>query len=497
MSEYRLEMHDVVKTFPGVKALDGAQLKLRPGTVHALMGENGAGKSTLMKCMFGIYHMDEGEVLYEGEKVQIKGPLDALNKGIAMVHQELQPIPERSIGENIYVGRYPTKKVGPLTLIDHEKMYEDAAKVLEEVHLNFEPKAKLGSLSVSQMQLVEIAKAISKNCKVLIMDEPSAAIAVAEVENMFRIIRQLKKQGVTIIYISHRMDEVFEISDRVSILRDGRFVATRKIGEVSRQDLINMMVGRELTESFPGRNVKPGEVVFEVKHLSGNGDFDINFHLRKGEILGLAGLVGAGRTELAKMLFGDVKPTSGEIIVKGNVVKFSDTSKAIEAGIGLIPEDRKKEGAFLGYSIQWNIPCMSLKRISRAFVIDKKEANRLADEYVEKLRIKTPTVKQLVRNLSGGNQQKVVVAKVLAAHTDILIFDEPTRGIDVGAKQEIYHLMNELVEQGMSIIMISSEMEELLGMSDRVMVLYEGRISGELSKEEFSQSRVLELASGL
>lgn len=488
-----LELQNITKIYPGVVALDHVSMSFEPGEIHSIMGENGAGKSTMIKIIAGAINATSGQVIIDGNSYEKLTPALAKEKGIGVIYQEFNLVPSMSVAENIFLG----DKTGNAIMPDFDLMHQRTAEIMDSFGVNIDSHRMVGDLSTAQQQLVEIAKAISKNCKVLIMDEPSAAIAVAEVENMFRIVRQLKSQGVTIIYISHRMDEVFDISDRVSILRDGKYVDTKKIGDVSRQDLINMMVGRELTESFPGRDVKLGETVFEVKHLTGNGDFDINLHLRKGEILGLAGLVGAGRTELAKMLFGDVKPVSGEIIVKGKPVKFSDTSKAIEAGIGLIPEDRKKEGAFLGYSIQWNIPCMSLRRISKASVIDQKEADRLADEYVEKLRIKTPTVKQLVRNLSGGNQQKVVVAKVLAAQTDILIFDEPTRGIDVGAKQEIYHLMNELVEQGMSIIMISSEMEELLGMSDRVMVLYEGRVTGELSREEFSQSRVLELASGM
>lgn len=368
---------------------------------------------------------------------------------------------------------------------------------MQQLGVNIDPHRMVGELTTAQQQLVEIAKAISKNCKVLIMDEPSASIALAEVENMFRIIRQLKESGVTVIYISHRIDEVFQISDRVSIMRDGQYVATKHISEVTKQDIITMMVGRELTETYPSRNIQPGETVLEVRDLTGNGDFHISFQLKKGEILGMGGLVGAGRTELVKMLCGDVKPTSGEILVNGKPVRFKDTSRAIEAGIGLVPEDRKREGAFLNYSIDWNIPVMSLRRISKWTVVDFKEARRLSQDYSKRLAIKTPSLNQLVSNLSGGNQQKVVVAKALAAQTNILIFDEPTRGIDVGARQEIYRLMNELVGQGMSIIMVSSDMEELLGMSDRIIVLYEGKLKGEVRKEDFSQERVLTLASGL
>ena len=488
-----LELKHITKVYPGVVALDDVSMSFEPGEIHSIMGENGAGKSTLIKIVAGAIESSGGTVVINGKEFEKLTPALSKANGIGVIYQEFNLVPSMSVAENIFLG----DKTGGKFCPDFKKMHAESQKLLESLGVHIDTHRMVGGLSTAQQQLVEIAKAIAKNCKVLIMDEPSASIAQAEVANMLRIVRQLKSQGVTIIYISHRMEEVFEISDRVSILRDGKFIGTNRIGDVSTQELINMMVGRELTMTYPERHVTLGEDILEIRHLTGNGDFDLNLHLRKGEILGLAGLVGAGRTEFAKMLFGDVKPISGEIIVRGKRVKFNDTSDAIKAGIGLIPEDRKKEGAFLGYSIQWNIPCMSLKRISKATVIDQKEANRLADEYVERLRIKTPTVKQLVKNLSGGNQQKVVVAKVLAAQTEILIFDEPTRGIDVGAKQEIYRLMNELIEQGMSIIMISSEMEELIGMSDRIMVLYEGRITGELQKEEFTQNRILELASGM
>lgn len=488
-----LELQHITKQYPGVVALDDVSMFFKAGEIHSIMGENGAGKSTLIKIIAGAIQANSGNIMIDGKTFSKLTPALAKEKRIGVIYQEFNLIQSMSVAENVFLG----DKTGNAIMPDFKMMHQKTNEIMESLGVKIDSHRMVQELSTAQQQLVEIAKAISKDCKILIMDEPSAAIAVAEVENMFRIIRKLKERGVTIIYISHRMDEVFEISDRVSILRDGKFIETNDINKISRKDLINMMVGRELTEAFPCRNVKIGETVLQVKDLTGNGDKDINFELHKGEILGLAGLVGAGRTELAKMLFGDARPSSGEIIVKGKLVKINDTSKAIKVGIGLIPEDRKKEGAFLEYTIQWNIPCMSLKRISNCFVINKREANRLADEYVERLRIKTPSVNQLVRNLSGGNQQKVVVAKVLAAKTDILIFDEPTRGIDVGAKQEIYRLMNELVEQGLSIIMISSEMEELIGMSDRILVLWDGKINGELLREEFSQHKILELASGM
>ena len=488
-----LELQNITKRYPGVVALNNMSISFSEGEIHAIMGENGAGKSTMIKVITGAISAEEGRVIIGGQTFEKLTPLLSKEHGIGVIYQEFNLISSLSVAENMFLG----DKTGNALMPDFSYMRKRAKEIMDEFGVDISPDRMVGELTTAQQQLVEIAKAICKNCKVLIMDEPSASIAMAEVENMFRIIRRLKAKGATIIYISHRMDEVFDISDCVSVIRDGNYIGTRKIADVSRKDLICMMVGRELTESYPSRSTPIGDKVLEVRDLTGNGDFHINLELHKGEILGLGGLVGAGRTELAKMLFGDVRAQSGEIIVHGKPVKFKDTSMAIEAGIGLVPEDRKKEGAFLNYSIEWNIPSMSLKRISKATVIDYKEAQRLAEEYSARLRIKTPSLKQLVRNLSGGNQQKVVVAKVLAAQTDVIIFDEPTRGIDVGAKQEIYQLMNELITQGISIIMISSDMEELLGMSDRIVVLYEGKISGELQKAEFSQERVLELASGL
>jgi ABC-type sugar transport system ATPase subunit len=488
-----LELRNITKEYPGVLALDSVSMLFESGEIHSVMGENGAGKSTLIKVISGAIEANGGEVILNGKTFKKLTPALAKENGIGVIYQEFNLVPTLSVAENIFLG----DKTGNLIMPDFRYMHKKAAEIMESFGVDIKSTTMVGYLTTAQQQLVEIAKAISKDCKVLIMDEPSATLAVAEVEIMFGIIRSLKEKGVTIIYISHRMDEVFDISDRVTVMRDGKYVGTRNMGDVTRKELIQMMVGRELTETFPTRSVQIGEKVLEVKDLCGNGDFHINLTLHKGEILGLGGLVGAGRTELAKMLFGDVKPISGQIIVKGKPARFRDTSGAINAGIGLVPEDRKKEGAFLNYTIEWNIPVMSLKRISKYMVIDFNEAKRLAKYYVERLSIKTPSASQIVRNLSGGNQQKIVVAKVLAAQSDILIFDEPTRGIDVGAKQEIYNLMNEIVEQGMSIIMITSEMEELLGMSDRILVLYEGKTSGELKKGEFSQDRVLELASGI
>ena len=489
-----LEVKNVTKTYPGVVALDNVSFDVERGEILALIGENGAGKSTVIKTIAGAVTPDSGTIIIDGKEYGKLTPAVAKEAGIGVVYQELNLVPSLSIMENIFLG----DKVGNSRFMpDFKEMKKRAEEVMEDLGVKIDVSTQVQMLSTAQMQIVEIAKATVKNCKVLIMDEPSASIPMAEVQNMFRIVRRLKEKGVSVIYISHRLEELFELCDRVTVFRDGRYVITKPVSEITKKDLIKYMIGRELTEKFPVRDVNIGDPVLEVEDLTGNGDFHIDLTLRKGEILGLAGLVGAGRTELAKMLCGDVRPESGSITVKGKKMKAVSAADGVELGIGLVPEDRKLEGVFLEYTIEWNIPIMSMRKISRFGIIDFKQADRLTNQYVDTLAIKTPSVKQEVKNLSGGNQQKVVVAKVLAADNDILIFDEPTRGIDVGAKQEIYKLMNRLVEEGRSILMISSEMEELLGMSDRIIVLHEGKVSGELSKEQFSQDKVLELASGI
>ena len=499
MSDYRLEMQGVVKTFPGVKALDHAQLKLRPGTVHALMGENGAGKSTLMKCMFGIYHMDEGAMFYEGEPVKIHGPLDALNNGIAMVHQELQPIPERSIGENIYVGRYPVKRFGPVVTIDHEKMYEDAAKVLKEVHLDFNPRAKLGSLSVSQMQLVEIAKAVSADCKVLILDEPTSSLTAREVEALFTIVNELRGRGVSIVYISHKMDEILRISDEVTIMRDGQYIGTWESKSLTTDFIITKMVGRELSNLYPQRQNVPGEVVFEVEDFTSINPKSfrhVSFNVRKGEILGVAGLVGAQRTELMEGLFGLRCHSAGRITYKGRELKINQPKQAIDNGIAMLTEDRRATGILGVLSIADNVSIASLKQyLIGGIVLDDRKIEQLVKDNVAKLSIKTPSSKTLIQSLSGGNQQKVLISRWLANDPDVFILDEPTRGIDVGAKYEIYCIIAELAKQGKSVIMISSEMGELIGMSDRVMVMCDGRVTGFIDGREANQENIMALAT--
>ena len=500
MSEYRLEMRGVCKSFPGVKALDQAQLRLRPGTVHALMGENGAGKSTLMKCMFGIYKMDEGEILFEGEKVSIGDPMEALKMGIAMVHQELQPIPARTVGENIFLGRYPMKKaLGFIPIVDHKKMYDDTAALLQKVRMEFDPKQMLGELSVSQMQSVEIAKAVSANCKVLILDEPTSSLTQNEVEALFRIVEDLKAEGVSIVYISHKMDEILRISDEVTIMRDGQYVGTWPAKELTTDSIITKMVGRELTNLYPKRENVPGEVVFEVEDFTSINPKSFrhaSFTLRKGEILGVGGLVGAQRTELMEGLFGIRSHTTGTIKYNGKELKINRPKDAIDQGIAMLTEDRRATGILGVLSIADNISVASLNQyLDFGICINDKKVENLVQENVAKMNIKTPSSKTQIQSLSGGNQQKVLIGRWLANNPDVLILDEPTRGIDVGAKYEIYCIIADLAKQGKSIIMISSEMSELIGMSDRVMVMCDGRITGFIDGKDATQENIMELAT--
>lgn len=499
MSEYRLEMRNITKTFPGVKALDNVTLKLKPGTVHALMGENGAGKSTLMKCMFGIYKMDSGEVYYEGEKININDPMEALNHGIAMVHQELQPIPERSIAENIYLGRFPLKKILGIPTIDHEKMYENTEKLLEQVHMNFDPKAKLATLSVSQMQSVEIAKAVSADCKVLILDEPTSSLTAREVEALFKIIEDLKAKGVSIVYISHKMSEILRISDEVTIMRDGQYIGTWNSKELSIEFIITKMVGRELSNLFPKRENIPGEVVFEVENytsINPKSFRNVSFTLRKGEILGVGGLVGAQRTELMEGLFGIRAHHEGIIKYKGEVQKINRPQDAIKKGMALLTEDRRATGILGVLSIEENVAISSLnKYLDFGIMLNQKKIDKLVYENIDKLSIKAPNSKTLIQSLSGGNQQKVLISRWLANDPDVFILDEPTRGIDVGAKYEIYCIIADLAKAGKSIIMITSEMSELLGMSDRIMVMCDGKVTGFLEGDDATQENVMALAT--
>ena len=500
MAEYKLELKGICKSFPGVKALDNVQLSVRPGTVHALMGENGAGKSTLMKCLFGIYKMDAGEIYLDGEKIDIKDPDDAMSKGIAMVHQELQPVLARSVGENLFLGRFPTKNYGPLKVIDHKKMYEDTKMWLDEVGMDFDPKAQLGSLSIGQMQSVEIAKAVSHQAKVVIFDEPTSSLSDKEVDALFRIMNDLRDKGVAMIYISHKMDEIKRIADDITVMRDGGYVGTWPAAEMTTEQIIAKMVGRELTNVYPDKDNEIGDVVLEVKDLCSIHEKSfqhVSFKLRKGEILGFGGLVGAQRTELMEGIFGIRGVASGEIYIHGKKVNIKHPIDAMNAGIGLITEDRRGNGIFGCLSIKDNVGVSVYNKYLKAgFVLDHNEINKVVDESIEKLRIKTPSMKEHIANLSGGNQQKVIVSRWLANDPDVLIMDEPTRGIDVGAKHEIYEIMVDLAKQGKAIIMISSEMAELLGMSDRVCVMCNGRLTGEITeKEEMSQANVMQFAT--
>ncbi len=465
MSDYILEMKGICKSFPGVKALDHVSLNIKPGTVHALMGENGAGKSTLMKCLFGVYKRDEGTIVFDGQEVDIKDTNDALHRGIAMVHQELQPILDRSIAENIFCGRYPLKNLGPLKIIDHAKMYEETKVYLKEVGLNFDPRTKLSELSVSQMQSVEIAKAVSVNARIVIMDEPTSSLTEKEVDALFEIIDRLKSKGCSIIYISHKMEEILKISDEVTIMRDGTYVGTWDAKELTTDLIIQKMVGRELTNRFPRRENVPGEVVFKVEDFTSinpRSFKNVNFELKKGEILGIGGLVGAQRTELMEAIFGVRTTEKGKIYYKGEEIKINSPKDAIKRGIALLTEDRRATGIFGVLSISDNVGVASLdKYLDMGFVLNNKKLDDLVQENIRKMNIKTPSTKTQIQSLSGGNQQKVIIGRWLANDPDVLILDEPTRGIDVGAKYEIYTIIAELAKQGKSIVMISSEMPEL------------------------------------
>lgn len=499
MAEYRLEMRGVSKSFPGVKALDGVNLKVRPGTVHALMGENGAGKSTLMKCLFGIYHMDEGEVYVDGEKVNIGNPDEALHKGLAMVHQELQPVPARTIAENMYLGRYPTKSAGPLKVIDHKNMNEEAKKWLDNVKMPFDPKRKLGELSISQMQSVEIAKAVSQEARLIILDEPTSSLTDNEVEALFRIVRDLRDRGVSFVFISHKMAELRRISDDITIMRDGTYVGTWEMKDINDDEIVKQMVGRELTNIYPPLDNTPGDVLLEVNNFTSihdNSFKDCSFKLRKGEILGFGGLVGAQRTELMEAIFGIRHITGGEVKLNGKTLSIKRPQDAINNGIGMITEDRRGSGILGCLSIADNVSIASLNHYLEAGIkLNKKQIEELVQDNVAKLSIKTPSSKTLIQSLSGGNQQKVIISRWLANNPDVLIMDEPTRGIDVGAKYEIYQIMIQLAKQGKGIIMISSEMPELIGVSNRIMVMCNGKITGEVSGEEATQENIMHYAT--
>ncbi|MDR1287905.1 MAG: sugar ABC transporter ATP-binding protein [Treponema sp.] len=488
-----LSVQNITKKYPGVTALDNVNLDFHKGEVHAIIGENGAGKSTLIKIIAGSEINDSGSIIMEGRKYANMHTRLAIELGITIIYQELMMVPELSAAENVFLG----SPIGNMGLVNHKAMRAEAAKIFKSIGLKTDPGKKVKELSIAYRQMIEIARALSKNAKVLIMDEPSAALTEEDVEVMLGMVRKLKENGVTVLYISHRLDEVLRIADRISILRDGKYITTLCTKDANTETLIQYMVGRSLGETFPERESNPGEVVMEIKNFTGNGVKDISFSVRKGEILGIGGLIGAGRTELAQLIFGAVIKNSGEFFLGGKKVEIRSPSEAVKLGIALIPEDRKQQGLLLEASINENIGLPVLMRYSRASFVNYKIIHALSLKQKDALNIKTPSLSQAVKNLSGGNQQKVVLAKWLAAKCDYLIFDEPTRGIDIGAKQEIYRLLNHLAQEGKCIIMISSEMEELIGISDRIIVLCEGKLTGELQKNEFSQSKILAMASGL
>lgn len=489
-----LELKNITKLYPGVVAVDNVSFGIKEGEVHAIMGENGAGKSTMIKMVGGAITPSEGKIIINGKEFTGLNPLSAAENGVGVIYQEFNLVPTLSVGENICLGNKTVHRFKR----DKKYMNKVSTEILQALGLNIDPNCMVSELSTGQQQMVEIAKQMVKNVKILIMDEPTASLSLAETNNLLEMVNTLKAKGVTILYISHRLEEVLGISDRVSIFRDGQYVGTRMTKEITRSELIRMMVGRDLGDEYPIRDDKPSdEVVLSVKNLCGQGDYNVSFELHKGEILGVAGLVGSGRTEMAKMLYGYLKKDSGTIEINGKQMEINSPKKAIDAGIGLIPEDRKREGVFLDFPIDWNISIMSIKRLCNGIFLNKTKNDNLSNGYIDKLAIATPSPKQFVRNLSGGNQQKVAVAKTMGTEANILIFDEPTRGIDVGAKQEIYNLMYAFAKQGKSIIMISSDMEEVIGISDRMMVFYEGEISGFLEKDEFDQNRIMALASGI
>ena len=493
-AEFLLAAEGIRKEFPGVVALDDVSFRLRRGSVHALMGENGAGKSTLMKVLAGIYQPDKGKVQLKGVDIRLASPLDALENGIAMIHQELNLMAYMTVAENIWIRREPLNRFG---LVDHGEMYRRTEELFERLNIGIDPEAKVGDLSVANRQMVEIAKAVSYESDVLIMDEPTSALTEREVEHLFRIIRGLRDQGIGIVYITHKMNELFEIADELSVFRDGKYIGTHASTEVTRDDIIRMMVGREITQMFPKEEVPIGEVVLSVKNLTLKGVFhDVSFDVRAGEILGVAGLVGSGRSNVAETLFGVTPASSGTIEIDGKPVTIDSPTTAISHRMAFLTEDRKDTGCLLILDVLENMQIAVLqdKFVKNGFV-QENELTEVCEEMCRKLRVKTPNLAERVENLSGGNQQKVLIGRWLLTHPRILILDEPTRGIDVGAKAEIHRLVCEMARKGVAVIMISSEMPEILGMSDRIMVMHEGRVTGFLERAEATQIKVMDLAS--
>lgn len=489
-----LEMKDIEKQFNSVYALRGVNLQLKKGEVHALLGENGAGKSTLIKVLGGIYKADAGQIFVDGKEAKIHGVKEAQSLGINIVHQEIVLVPHISVAENIFLGREPLTKTG---LKDKKKMIEKAGKLVKELGLDIDVTKDVYYLTIAQQQLVEIVKAVSFRSKIIVMDEPTSSLAEREVDYLFQVINRLKKQGVSIIYISHKLNELFTITDRITVMRDGEYVDTRITKETTMDELIKMMVGRELTEYYSREEHSLGDVCFEVKNLNRRGIFqDVSFKIKKGEIVGFAGLVGAGRSEIMQSIFGVDPLDSGEIYLDGKNIGFKNVQEAIDKGIALIPEDRKKQGLVLKNTVAYNITLTVQNKYKKFIHVNKKMHDEIVNKYVKAFSIKTPSVEQIVNNLSGGNQQKIVLAKWLATDPKVLILDEPTRGVDVGAKAEIYTIIDRLAKEGLAVILISSELTELINMCDRIYVAHQGSITGELAREEFEQEKIMYYATG-
>ena len=494
-SETLLDMINISKEFPGVKALDGVKLRVRRGTVHALMGENGAGKSTLMKCLFGIYDADEGEIYLEGNKIKFTSAKQALDNGVAMVHQELNQVRQRNIVDNIWLGRYPKKGL----FIDEEKMYEDTKKIFEELDIPIDPREKVEKLSVSQMQMIEIAKAVSYNSKILVMDEPTSSLTEKEVNHLFKIINALRNKGVGIIYISHKMEEILQISDDVTIMRDGKWIETRHASELTTDKIINLMVGRDLSSRFPDKDNVPGETILKVEGLTAEYQpsiCDVSFELRKGEILGVAGLVGSKRTDIVEALFGMRHLSKGKIFLHGEEIKNDTPNDAIKNKFALVTEERRSTGIFSTLDINFNSTISNMGRyIGKTGLINDDKCKEDTKWVIDSMSVKTPSQKTAIGSLSGGNQQKVIIGRWLLTQPEILMLDEPTRGIDVGAKFEIYQLMIDLAKKDKGIIMISSEMPELLGVADRILIMSNGRVAGIIDTKDANQEEIMRLSA--
>lgn len=488
-----LELKDIVKIFPGVKALDQVHLDIREGEIHALCGENGAGKSTLMKIISGAYTFTEGEMYLNGESVNFTSTKEAQNKGISMIYQEFNLIPNLTVAENIFLGRLPNTKMG---LVNWKQLYADTKNILDRLKVDIDPKAEISKLSVAQAQMIEIAKCLSIDSKIIIMDEPTAALSDDEIRTLFSIIDTLKKDGISIIYISHRMDEIFAITDRITVFRDGKYVGVMNTKDTNYDALVALMVGKDITDLYPSRDFKPKEVMFEVRNIVGPQVNDVSFSLYKGEILGISGLMGAGNIEISKIIYGALPMHSGDLILAGKKIKIKSPIEAINAGIGLVPDDRKNEGLVLIRSVKENTSMASLDELLDKGIINHRRENEKVDRQIKALNIKLSSSEQRVDSLSGGNQQKVVFAKVLEADPTICLLVEPTRGVDVGAKAEIYQIMDELTQQGKSIILISSDLPELIGMSDRILVMKSGSIVTTIMREEATQEKVLAHAAG-